>query len=102
MCGIIGFLDKHGRKDYPVGQTLYGMLQALSCRGPDSAGVAVFGPMPSPLVLQIKCPDSLSPSDAAARIVESLQGTVVIIRKEIIGAYLRLEVENGADTVRLE
>jgi glutamate synthase domain-containing protein 1 len=40
MCGIVGFLDKRGRQ--PIGRTLLTMLQALSCRGPDSAGVAIF------------------------------------------------------------
>jgi len=49
MCGIIGFLDKRGGHDGPVGRTLLAMLQALSCRGPDSAGVAVFGPSGDPL-----------------------------------------------------
>jgi glutamate synthase domain-containing protein 1 len=43
MCGIVGFLDKHGQTVPPLGQTLLTMLQALSCRGPDSAGVALFG-----------------------------------------------------------
>src|SRR5436853_548780 len=42
MCGIIGFLDKRTGPDRPVGRVLLNMLQALSCRGPDSAGVAVF------------------------------------------------------------
>lgn len=43
MCGIVGFLDKNERTDFPLGRTLLNMLQALSCRGPDSAGVALFG-----------------------------------------------------------
>jgi glutamate synthase domain-containing protein 1 len=42
MCGIIGFLDKRGGSQRPVGGTLLTMLESLSCRGPDSAGVAVF------------------------------------------------------------
>jgi glutamate synthase domain-containing protein 1 len=45
MCGIIGFLDKSGDQQRPVGAVLLRMLQALSCRGPDSAGVALFGPL---------------------------------------------------------
>lgn len=102
MCGIIGFLDKRGRQEYPVGKTLYGMLQALSCRGPDSAGVAAFGPKQSSLVLQIKSPESLPPADAARNIVEALQETVIIVRKELVGAYLRLEVESAADVILLE
>jgi glutamate synthase domain-containing protein 1 len=44
MCGIVGYLDKRGGSDRPVGKTLLAMLQALSCRGPDSAGIAVFLP----------------------------------------------------------
>jgi glutamate synthase domain-containing protein 1 len=44
MCGIIGFLDRRGTPERPVGAVLLRMLQALSCRGPDSAGVAAFGP----------------------------------------------------------
>jgi methylamine---glutamate N-methyltransferase subunit A len=44
MCGIIGFLDKRPQQGPPLGRTLLTMLQALSCRGPDSAGVALFGP----------------------------------------------------------
>jgi glutamate synthase domain-containing protein 1 len=43
MCGIVGFLDKREQQDFPIGRTLLTMLQALSCRGPDSAGVALFG-----------------------------------------------------------
>jgi glutamate synthase domain-containing protein 1 len=43
VCGIVGYLDRRGGEDQPVGRTLLAMLQALSCRGPDSAGVALFG-----------------------------------------------------------
>jgi glutamate synthase domain-containing protein 1 len=102
MCGIIGFLDKRGRQEYPLGQTLCGMLQALSCRGPDSAGIAIFGPKQSSLVLQIKCPESLAASNAAQNITESLREVVPIIRHHLIGAYLRLEVELFEDADALE
>jgi glutamate synthase domain-containing protein 1 len=43
MCGIVAYLDKHRSED-PVGQVLLNMLRALACRGPDSAGVALFCP----------------------------------------------------------
>src|SRR5690242_395463 len=42
MCGIVGFLDKLGRDDYPSGRVVLAMLDALACRGPDSAGVALM------------------------------------------------------------
>jgi glutamate synthase domain-containing protein 1 len=42
MCGIIGFIDKLCRSDLPTGGRVLAMLQALGCRGPDSAGVAML------------------------------------------------------------
>lgn len=102
MCGIVGFLDKRGREDFPIGKTLFGMLQALSCRGPDSAGLALFGPKQRPFILQIKCPESLAPSYAAPTIIQALQDTVTIVRHELVGAYLRIEVGGEIDAVRLE
>jgi len=43
MCGIIGYWDKDGDAEALLGSTLLNMLEALACRGPDSAGVALFG-----------------------------------------------------------
>ena len=102
MCGIIGFSDKRGRPKYPVGKTLYGMLQALSCRGPDSAGVAVFMPRQGLLILQVKYPESLESANATQAILQALQEIVAIAKHQQIAAYLRLEVEATADPVTLE
>jgi glutamine phosphoribosylpyrophosphate amidotransferase len=45
MCGIIGFLSRRPTTAGPsTGRTVLTMLQALACRGPDSAGAAVIGP----------------------------------------------------------
>jgi glutamate synthase domain-containing protein 1 len=41
MCGIAGFMDKRAT-DTPVGQTMLAMLEGVSRRGPDSAGVALY------------------------------------------------------------
>ena len=38
MCGIVGYLDKTDGGQGRLGETILGMLQALECRGPDSAG----------------------------------------------------------------
>jgi glutamine phosphoribosylpyrophosphate amidotransferase len=46
MCGIVGFWDKTGGDEAPTGRVLLTMLDALACRGPDSAGVALLGPSP--------------------------------------------------------
>ena len=46
MCGIVGFYDKTGWRK-PTGQVVLTMLEALGCRGPDSAGIATIGhPVP--------------------------------------------------------
>jgi glutamine phosphoribosylpyrophosphate amidotransferase len=46
MCGIVGYLDKRGRHGVPGGRLILRMLEALACRGPDSAGVALLQDAP--------------------------------------------------------
>ena len=46
MCGIVGFWDKTGGQEAALGQVVLTMLEALACRGPDSAGIALIGPPP--------------------------------------------------------
>jgi methylamine---glutamate N-methyltransferase subunit A len=46
MCGIVAFWDKTGQHEAASGQIVLTMLQALACRGPDSAGMAMIGPEP--------------------------------------------------------
>lgn len=75
MCGIIGFLDKRGEQ--PVGRTLLAMLEALGCRGPDSAGVAVFGP-PGEARLRVSVP----PGVPADRAIAALREAGVAVRHE--------------------
>jgi glutamate synthase domain-containing protein 1 len=69
MCGIIGFLDKRGEKHSSLGRTLLTMLQALSCRGPDSAGVALFGP-PGEWHARLSVPAAPEPDAVAALLRE--------------------------------
>jgi glutamate synthase domain-containing protein 1 len=102
MCGIIGFLDKRPDPARPLGGTLLAMLQALSCRGPDSAGVALFGP-PQPFwVLQVKLPEGAEPGPAADAVREAVAELAAVSRHEAVGAYLRLEVELVAEPATLE
>jgi len=55
MCGIVGYLNKVGTEPRTIGSILLAMLNSLACRGPDSAGVALFGePRPHQLVAQVK------------------------------------------------
>ena len=53
MCGIVGYLNKSGAQA-AVGERLFAMLTALACRGPDSSGVAVWGPASRGLIVRVK------------------------------------------------
>jgi glutamate synthase domain-containing protein 1 len=67
MCGIAGFFDKTRNNRYAnIGQVLITMLEGLACRGPDSTGVALFGPgADHQSVLRIKLGEE---EDCSARI----------------------------------
>jgi len=56
MCGIAGFFDKtRDNRNSNIGRILMAMLEGLACRGPDSAGVALFGPRADhQVVLRVK------------------------------------------------
>src|SRR5713226_5670014 len=59
MCGIVGYFDKTGANEQPLGEVLLRMLEALACRGPDSAGVAMFGAhRPNYFVAKVKLGDN--------------------------------------------
>jgi glutamate synthase domain-containing protein 1 len=53
MCGIVGFFDKSDRPA-PVGAAVLGMLSALGCRGPDSAGIALWGEEADGVIVRVK------------------------------------------------
>ena len=102
MCGIVGFLEKRPGGDHPVGQTLFRMLQALGCRGPDSAGVALFGAGGPTWILQIKLPEHQEPEACTRAIRESLVELAPVLRHEIVDVYLRLEVGAEVEPIPLE
>jgi glutamate synthase domain-containing protein 1 len=56
MCGIVGYLDRSGAPAPPVGERLVRMLEALACRGPDSAGAALWGPEARGVIVRVKVP----------------------------------------------
>jgi glutamate synthase domain-containing protein 1 len=99
MCGIIGFLDKRGGQQNPIGKTLLGMLQALSCRGPDSAGVAVYGSCPpTDWHLRLSAPPG---SDSEAFIAVLRELGVAVFRDYGNGVYDAL-VSRETDIATLE
>jgi glutamate synthase domain-containing protein 1 len=96
MCGIVGYFDKTGAENQSIGKVLLGMLEALACRGPDSAGVALFGiPRACQLVARVKLGnngDSVSRTSEVKAIAQKF-GAQEFAQN---GAYLRFTFpENG-------
>src|SRR5215831_5890496 len=85
MCGIVGFLNKSNEPSVAAGCTVLNMLNALACRGPDSAGVALFGPPGDRFVLRVKLGD-------AGRLREFARSIDPASDLTAAGAYARLTV----------
>jgi len=97
MCGIVGFFDKSGGPA-PVGATALAMLSTLSCRGPDSAGIALWGQEDDGLVVRVKLGEG---TDTAARRREIARRASGLGRARVSavgGSLLRLQVAKADPT----
>ena len=82
MCGIVGFLDKQGNRRAPVGHVLLKMLVALGRRGPDSAGVALYGDhSENVLVLRIKLGEQGRHRVEGAQITETVKDLAPVVEE---------------------
>ena len=98
MCGIIGFLDKAGEGAAPVGNTVLTMLNALACRGPDSAGVALYtGASNGHTVLRVKLGENGAFEGRRENITERVQTLGKIHGESTTEEYLRLELDFQGD-----
>ncbi|MDE2926862.1 MAG: glutamine phosphoribosylpyrophosphate amidotransferase [Acidobacteriota bacterium] len=94
MCGIVGYLNRSGSgAGAPIGSILLGMLKSLDCRGPDSAGVAIFGPTRTPnLKLRIKLNGDANLADSADRVRGIVSERVPVLESATVQEYLQLLV----------
>lgn len=92
MCGIAGFIHKTA-DDQPVGDILLKMLGALDKRGPDSAGLALFGPGRTGVeVAWIKLPEHGDPEPAAAEIQRRLASHADVVGQDRVSGLLRVQL----------
>ena len=99
MCGIAGFFRKERGEQAEVGQTILGMLRALGCRGPDSAGVALFGePHGEGFVVRVKLGETGDLEARAGRLALQIPDAREF---STIAAYARFVVSDAADLKRL-
>jgi glutamate synthase domain-containing protein 1 len=107
MCGIVGFFAKDGGgqagiRQAEIGQTILGMLRALGCRGPDSAGVALYGaPDDGRFVVRVKLGDDGDLETRAHQISSRLEAFSGVSHFSTIGAYARFLVAGETDLKQL-
>lgn len=88
MCGIVGFVDRTGQYTESAGRIMLDMLQALGCRGPDSAGVAMLR---EPLAgADGAWTLRITPADQAREAVERLKDMGRVLSSDAQGDSLRL------------
>jgi glutamate synthase domain-containing protein 1 len=92
MCGIVGILDRSGGAA-PVGTTALAMLSALACRGPDSAGIALWGAEAAGHVLRIKPGDGADPGARRREITRRAARFGRVRPSSGAGPLMRLRVE---------
>jgi len=103
MCGLVGYLDRKGNGDTALGEMLYNMTSGLCRRGPDSAGVALYGaPQPNRLKLRVKLGEQGDLRSQGLKLVEALSRFTRVYESETIAEYQRLVVDAGCDPVVLE
>ena len=92
MCGIAGFFAKSAGTDAPAGATLLRMLTALGCRGPDSAGIALWGPGDDGLVVRVKLGETGDLTARRQEVLRRARRVTRVVRAATQGALLRLVV----------
>jgi glutamate synthase domain-containing protein 1 len=102
MCGIAGFWDKTEDQSTPAGATIVRMLTALGCRGPDSAGVALYGPRSGDhLIVRVSLGQGNDRKEREAKIVREVERFVTVRNVDVRGEYLRLVTDGCSDPGRL-
>lgn len=103
MCGIVGFLDKTKNERTAVGQTILKMLNALGVRGPDSAGVALFGNgHDGALVLRIKLGEQGTFDEKGQHVADRVRTLGTLRKVSTTAEYLRLEIDYSGAPQELE
>lgn len=103
MCGIVGYMRKVGCGDpRPVGTVALEMLRALSVRGPDSSGVALYGPAAGDgLRVRVKLGDGDPGPALETALLDGVRELAAVDDVSRQGECMRLGVR-AADPERLE
>ena len=94
MCGIAGFLQKDGAVPAQAADAVVEMLLALNTRGPDSAGLALYGPVRQGGFVVRAWYDA--DEERAARAIETVKERWPVPTADLTEGYARLEVTTDA------
>ena len=101
MCGIAGFFKK-SEENPPLrsGRVVLEMLEALACRGPDSAGVALFSPpVAGRMIARVKLGEHGGLAGMAQKIQAAAEPFGAAGFTEV-GAYVRFTIADCSDVQR--
>jgi len=102
MCGIAGYYDKSSGSTGLIGCTVLDMLRALGCRGPDSAGVALYhAPADGDFVLQIKLGEAGHSQNPTENVIAKVSALSKPKDVSTTGGYLRLTIDGTLDPGRV-
>lgn len=103
MCGLVGYLNKRADQKAPLGEVLYQMASGLCRRGPDSAGVALYGAAQRDhLKLRVKLGEQGDLRAEGRRLSDGLSKLTRVVESETIAEYQRLVIEGTCDPKLLE
>ena len=78
----------------PIGKTILAMLGALDCRGPDSAGVALYGAdSGGSMLLRVKLGDNGLAQDRTRQACDRARAMGELLESSTIAEYLRLKID---------
>jgi methylamine---glutamate N-methyltransferase subunit A len=79
MCGIVGLFLKNKDLEPALGDMLSRMLVTMSARGPDSAGVAIYGAGDADKVkLTLRVADGIDPESLKSEIAAALDAPIAV------------------------
>lgn len=104
MCGIAGYLRKGvGSDPRPVGTVALEMLRALSVRGPDSSGIAMYEPpVAGHQRVRVKLSDGAPGPDLLTAVVRAASSLTTVSAVHAEGECAQFQIGTGVDIAALE
>ena len=95
MCGIVGLFAKKENISSSLGLHLSKMLESMSDRGPDSAGLAIYGkPIAKKTKIMVQSQSPLSDFKALKKFLSSKRAISYSLTTQSTHAVIKLDIKN--------